>query len=71
MCVSLCKLKAREIVVSAYIRSRHVLGRARSSRGVGWNGVFCAFYSGSEDIMKQAVEGIRYVEERGGRFDTS
>ena len=45
----------RETVVSAHICSGDELqGRARSSRGVTWNGAFFAFYSGFEDILKQA-----------------
>ena len=45
----------REAVVSAhYCPADDLYGRARSSRGVTWNGAFCAFYSGFEDILKQA-----------------
>ena len=49
----------RATVVSAhYCSGDDVYGRARSSRrssrGVTWNGAFCAFYSGFEDILKQA-----------------
>ena len=45
----------REAVVSAqYCSGDDLNGRPRTSRGITWNETIYAFYSGVEDILKQA-----------------
>ena len=51
-----CVVHAQTVVSAQYCSGDDLYGRARSSRGVTWNGAFCAFYSGFEDILKQAFE---------------